>query len=272
MISTRRYRGRQFTATGLAYRQEEAGEGQYYPTRHFGLANLQLVDRDAQHVLMTISSHTIGTLSDRWGSWTAWDACGFFALLGDFVLYCETEQEGMYNSGDDVHLARVYLVQPEHVDGTRADLRAGMSLLNDFSQMKRDARRWKPRVASVSVSQVDMGRGLRDLWLEDLQAGPVRYGVAELDYDADLIEACGGAALVCIDGVSRWLVPHADGPLAALARARSTEPRDDWALLAPLVVEASAAERARVAAHFEALGDMALWVEVQTACAGLAST
>ena len=62
--------------------------------------------------------------------------------------------------------------------------------------------------------------------------------------------ACGGAARVLVNEEYRWLVPHPDGPSAALTRLRATSSEEDWTLIQPLLDEATESERVLVFNHF----------------------
>jgi hypothetical protein len=69
-----------------------------------------------------------------------------------------------------------------------------------------------------------------------------------------------------IDGVQRWLIPHPDGPEAALVRVRSTTPTDDWLALQVSMQGPTKAERNQVRAHFLGLDDPELSAKVLEVC------
>lgn len=266
MITTRAYRGRHLAAEGLTF--DTVDVGNTYPTDQFGLKDLRLMEGDRTR--FHAPEAPLGSQSDRWGSWIAWDECGFFALLGDFVLYCETEGEGMGMSDEGVSLKAMYLVQPEQLDGARVDPHAGMLLLQEYADLNAKDKAFYPRKAVVALSHMHAYEELRPYWIaarkpaQASENGPPAS--CEVGYDEGSLQACGGAARLRIDGVYRWIVPHPEGPAVALARVRASAPDADWACIEPLLESASAAERALVSEHFLSLGDEHFRARVAERC------
>jgi len=259
MLKTQVYRGRQIAVTSMVVEVQETDS--YYPMRRYRFTDFSIVDTDSGQSLLSCGDLALGSRSGRWDSWTAWDACGFFALLGDFIFYYVTAPAMMDSSDGTCGLKAIYLVDAADFQLDAEEITASMQLLHDFE--------------GDTEKEVDLGGEFISLnhWTMHANAGSAGFsevpsagthepGGGEIPFDAAQFAACGGAALVKIKGNKRWLVPHADGAAAALARVLETDPAADWSALSPHLGNASANERDRVRDHFLALGDATLSAQV----------
>ncbi|MBM65021.1 MAG: hypothetical protein CMH55_02155 [Myxococcales bacterium] len=262
MLKTQLYRGRQMAVKSMVVEVQETES--YYPTRRYRFTDFSIEDTNSGQTLLSCGDLALGSRSVRWDSWTAWDDCGFFALLGDFILYYVTAPAMMDSSDGTCDLKAIYLVDAAEFQPDAEEITASMHLLHDFEDDGEKEVHLGGEFISLNHWTMHANAGSAG-FSEVPSAGTHAPGGGEIPFDLAQCAACGGAALVKIKGSKRWLVPHADGPAAALARVLETDPAADWSALSAHLENASATERDRVRAHFLALGDGTLSAQVTEA-------
>ena len=254
------YRGKQIGITSFIV--EEQKTESYYPVRRYRFAKLIIADVHGGQPPLAFTDLAFGSRSGRWDSWTAWDSCGFFALLGDFVLYCVTAPAVMDPSDGHYKLKTIYLVDPATVQHDAEDITSSMQLLHNFEDDEDNEVDLAREFISLNQWTMHANTGAVSFMQSTFSAGVHAPEGGEIAFDSSKVSACGGAARVTVNSRKRWLVPHPDGPSAALARVLETTPVDDWTALTPYLENATSCERDRVRSHFLGLQDSALAAEV----------
>jgi hypothetical protein len=273
MLSTSTYRGRRIVADNL-FREYNLESTDYYKNSSYYLRNLRVVPADGDTASISVTHSRLGQRVNVCDSWTAWSTGTFLALLGDFVLVVQWSG-GMMDPTDATYTGEaLHLVT---ADGAHADndgLLASVETLHTFTDDDDKALREIDVAKTLCGMHQELVHGVfRAAMINDQAIGTTAEAdvppcAEELVAEAGSAEgrwgmgvegaphynACGGAALVVVDGAWRWLVPHDDGASAALQRVRATSAADDWGLLEPLLASADAREQALVSAHFSALG------------------
>ena len=256
MLQTIEYRGRQIVAENIYWERGKGRDSRYV------LRNLKLVASDID---ISVQNFVLGDRGDRWDSWSAWDSNAYVFLLGDFAFLFIGRHVGM-DPNDHHPCEKMSLLTESGAHESNQSLIDSAQLLQDYTtleHLERDKRRELSKVffASSCSLHVDPPSSYRYRIEVDLDTSINRTDAVleeSVVYESDpsLYTACSGAARVLVNEEYRWLVPHPDGPSAALARLRATSSAEDWTLIQPLLDEATESERTLVFNHFVSLLDV----------------
>ena len=270
MIQTLLYRNRKLKIDFTHLQVIPQGIGAYgdrqYSTTVFHLQNLCITENDQP--LITIPSVQVGKRSDRFESWTAWDKQLSIGLCGDFIFLITTHGEIMDSSADTYKMGIVAVVDPRSFD-SQTPIEEQAIIIQEY-EYKVDESQKEFRLFHMLSGLVSINTGFIYEYNLRKYCSQSKEGIEELppytyEHDFNQLPSCGGAARVSYQNQFRWLLPHEEGPAAAVERLKNTTHVDDWSLIQPHLVEATEAEKHRVWSHFMRFGTR----EVQDSMKGL---